>query len=174
MAEKRLHAAVAKAAQRADPALPAELAALLVVPEDARISHLEKLRRPPMRTTGTALARYGLASKAASIERAPDSKKTALMTAVVRSLEAAAIDDALDLFALLMATRLISHPGQGLEGPDRGDGAGRGAQGGPGRGRAVEGGGGGRPRAPPRSFTCARRGEGVGWGVRFLAVRPVG
>lgn len=30
------------------------------------------------------------------------------MTAVMRNLEAAAIDDALDLFALLMATRLIS------------------------------------------------------------------
>ncbi|MFA7764358.1 Tn3 family transposase [Streptomyces sp. NRRL S-448] len=139
VAEKRLHAAVASAARRADPALPAELAALLVVPEGARYSHLEVLRRPPTRTTGTALARaldrvndiaafqlgrvnlsrvpvnrlstlarYGLASKAASIERAPEPKRTALMTAVVRSLEAAAIDDALDLFALLMATRLIS------------------------------------------------------------------
>ena len=30
------------------------------------------------------------------------------MTAVVRSLEAAAIDDALDLFAVLMAQRVIS------------------------------------------------------------------
>jgi hypothetical protein len=112
---------------------------LLEVPEGARVSHLEALRRPPTRTSGTALARaldrvneisafqlgrvnltnvpvnrlstlarYGLASKAASIERAPDPRKTALMTAVVRSLEAAAIDDALDLFALLMATRVIS------------------------------------------------------------------
>ena len=139
VAENRLHAAVAKATMRADPALPAELAALLVVPDDGRFSHLEKLRRPPTRTTGTAmaraldrvneisafqlgrvnltsvpvnrlstLARYGLASKAASIERAADPKKTALMTAVVRSLEAAAIDDALDLFSVLMASRVIS------------------------------------------------------------------
>ncbi|MBT2529736.1 DUF4158 domain-containing protein [Streptomyces sp. ISL-99] len=52
--EKRLHAAVASAARRADPALPAELAELLVVPEGARYLHLEVLRRPP---TGTALAR---------------------------------------------------------------------------------------------------------------------
>lgn len=139
VAEKRLHTAVAKAAMRADPALPAELATLLEVPEGARLSHLETLLGPPTRTPGTALARaldrvneisafqlgrvnltnvpvnrlstlarYGLASKAASIERAPDPRKTALMTAVVRSLEAAAIDDALDLFAPLMATKVIS------------------------------------------------------------------
>ncbi|MEZ0070863.1 DUF4158 domain-containing protein [Planotetraspora sp. GP83] len=57
VAEKRLHMAVARAAMRADPALPAELAALLEVPEGARISHLEALRRPPTRTSGTALAR---------------------------------------------------------------------------------------------------------------------
>jgi hypothetical protein len=54
------------------------------------------------------LARYGLLSKAQTIERAPEPKRTALVAAVVRGLEAAAIGDALDLFALLMATRLIS------------------------------------------------------------------
>ena len=47
-------------------------------------------------------------SKAQTIERAKDPRKTALLTAVLRNLEAQAIDDALDLFALLMATRLIS------------------------------------------------------------------
>jgi Domain of unknown function (DUF4158)/Tn3 transposase DDE domain len=56
----------------------------------------------------TTLARYGQLSKAQTIERAPEPRKTALLTAVVRNLEAAAVDDALDLFALLMATRLIS------------------------------------------------------------------
>jgi hypothetical protein len=31
--------------------------------------------------------------------------------------------------------------------------------------------GGRHARPMPRSFTCARRREGVGWGVRFLMVR---
>jgi hypothetical protein len=46
----------------------------------------------------STLTRYGLASKAATIENTKDPKRTALLTTVVRSLEAAAIDDALDLF----------------------------------------------------------------------------
>jgi TnpA family transposase len=138
-AEDRLHATVARAARRADPALPPALVALLAVPDGERRSELERLRRPPTRSTGTAmaraldrvneisgfglgrvdvsrvpvnrlstLARYGMASKAAALERAPEPRRTALVTAVMRNLEAAAIDDALDLFALLMATRLIS------------------------------------------------------------------
>nr|WSU78229.1 hypothetical protein OG499_37125 [Streptomyces anulatus] len=139
VAEKRLHATVARAAHRADPVLPGELVRLLEVPDGARVSELERLRRPPTRTTGTAmaraldrvneisafqlgrvnlarvpvnrlttLARYGLASKAQTLERSAEPRRTTLLTAVVRSLEAAAIDDALDLFALRMATRLIS------------------------------------------------------------------
>jgi TnpA family transposase len=130
---------VARAVRRADPTLPSALVALLDVPEGARFSELERLRRQPTRSTGTAmaralerveeiaafgltrmdlsrvpvtrltgLARYGLISKAQLIERAPEPKRTALLAAVVRGLQAAAIDDALDLFALLMATRLIS------------------------------------------------------------------
>ncbi|MEU9473742.1 Tn3 family transposase [Streptomyces avermitilis] len=139
IAEKRLHATVARAAQRADPALPVDLVATLVTPEGGRYSELERLRRPPTRTTGTAfarslervdeigafqlgrlklsqippnrlasLARYGLGSKAASLERAAEPKRTAMLTAVMRHLEAKAIDEALDLFSVLMATRLIS------------------------------------------------------------------
>ncbi len=130
---------VNRAVGRADPRLGPALVTLLGVPEGARCSELERLRRPPTRSTGTAmaralerveeisafglgrvdlsrvpvtrlatLARYGLISKAQAIERTPEPKRTALVTAVVRGLEAAAIDDALDLFALLMATRLIS------------------------------------------------------------------
>lgn len=38
----------------------------------------------------------------------PAPRRTALLTAVVRQLEAQAVDDALDLFAVLMANRLIS------------------------------------------------------------------
>jgi len=138
-AEQRLYATVAGAARRADGALPADLVALLDVPEGRRVSELERLRRPPTRTTGTSmakalervdeiaafrlgrvridkvppnrlasLARTGLGSKAPNLERTPEPKRTALLTSVVRHLEASAIDDALDLFALLMQVKLIS------------------------------------------------------------------
>src|ERR1035441_7460838 len=64
------------------------------------------LSRVPVNRLNT-LARYGQLSKAQTIERAPE-PKTALLTAVVRNLDAQAVDDALDLFALLMANRLIN------------------------------------------------------------------
>lgn len=129
VAEKRLYATVARAARRADGSLPGDLVALLAVPEGARFSELERLRRPPTRTTGTSmakalerveeisalrlgrvradlvppkrlatLARVGLGSKAPVLERTPQPRRTALLTSVVRHLEAAAIDDALDVF----------------------------------------------------------------------------
>lgn len=139
IADTRLHATVAKAAWRADAALPGDLVALLKTPEGKRYSELERMRRPPTRTTGTAmkgalqrvddiaafqlgrlrldkvppnrlsaLARYGLGTKAPKLERTSEPKRTAMLTAVMRHLEAKAIDDALDLFEILMATRLIS------------------------------------------------------------------
>ncbi|MFJ6438571.1 Tn3 family transposase [Streptomyces sp. NPDC091416] len=139
IADKRLHTTVSRAARRLDPALLADLVALLETPEGRRYSHLENFRRPPTKTSGTAmkralervdeiavyrlgrvkldklppnrlaaLARYGLGSKATSLERAPEPKRTAMLTAVMRHLEAKAIDDALELFTVLMATRLIS------------------------------------------------------------------
>lgn len=139
IADKRLHTTVSRAAWRVDPSLPADLVALLETPEGRRYSHLENFRRPPTRTSGTAmkralervdeiavyrlgrvkldkmppnrlaaLARYGLGSKATSLERAAEPKRTAMLTAVMRHLEAKAIDDALELFTVLMATRLIS------------------------------------------------------------------
>jgi hypothetical protein len=139
IAEKRLHTTVAKAARRADPALPGDLVATLKTLEGGRYSELERMRQPPTRTTGTAmkgalqrvediaafqlgrlkleqippnrlsaLARYGLGTKAPKLERTPEPKRTAMLTAVMRHLEAKAIDDALDLFEILMATRLIS------------------------------------------------------------------
>lgn len=61
----------------------------------------------PVRRMKT-LARYGAGSKAPALARLHEPRKTATLLAVTRSLEAEAIDDALDLFALLMATRLIS------------------------------------------------------------------
>ncbi len=55
-----------------------------------------------------ALARYGLASKAPTIRELAEPRRTATLLAATRQLEAAAVDDALDLYALLMATRLIN------------------------------------------------------------------
>ncbi|MCW2918064.1 MAG: sle [Actinomycetia bacterium] len=60
---------------------------------------------PPNRLP--ALAKNGLGSKAPNLERTPEPKRTAMLTAVVRHLEAA-VDDALDLFTLLMQVKLIS------------------------------------------------------------------
>ena len=54
------------------------------------------------------LARYGLASKAPTLEGLAEPRRTATLLAMARHLDAVAIDDALDLFALLMATRLIN------------------------------------------------------------------
>ncbi|MEU4516281.1 Tn3 family transposase [Nonomuraea wenchangensis] len=61
----------------------------------------------PVRRMKT-LAKYGAGSKAPALDRLVEPRRTATLLAVTRSLEAEAIDDALDLFALLMATRLIS------------------------------------------------------------------
>jgi Domain of unknown function (DUF4158) len=77
--------------------------------EDIAAFQLGRLRLeqiPPNRLS--ALARYGLGTKAPKLERTPEPKRTAMLTAVMRHLEAKAIDDALDLFEILMATRLIS------------------------------------------------------------------
>lgn len=54
-----------------------------------------------------ALARYGMASKAPLLKELTEPRRTATLLATARHLEAAAVDDALDLFDSLMATRLI-------------------------------------------------------------------
>ncbi|GAT70050.1 transposase [Planomonospora sphaerica] len=54
------------------------------------------------------LARYGLAAKAPALKDLAEPRCTATLLAATRQLEAAAVDDALDLFDLLMATRLIN------------------------------------------------------------------
>jgi hypothetical protein len=66
-----------------------------------------RVGKVPVRRMKT-LARYGAGSKAPALARLHEPRKTATLLAVTRSLEAEAIDDALDLFTLLMATRLIS------------------------------------------------------------------
>lgn len=64
---------------------------------------------PPNRLA--ALARYGLASKALILAALAQPRRTATLLAMTRHLDAVAIDDALDLFALLMATKLSNRRG---------------------------------------------------------------
>jgi len=54
------------------------------------------------------LARYGLTAKAPALKDLAEPRRTATLLAAARHLEAAAVDDALDLFDMLMTTRLIS------------------------------------------------------------------
>lgn len=55
-----------------------------------------------------ALARYGLASKAPTLAALAEPRRTATLVATTRQLDAAAVDDALDLFDLLIVTRLVN------------------------------------------------------------------
>ena len=55
-----------------------------------------------------ALARYGLTTKAPALRELVEPRRTATLLGAARHLEAAAVDDALDLFDVLMATRLLS------------------------------------------------------------------
>jgi len=55
-----------------------------------------------------ALARYGLSSKAPTWAALAEPRRTATLLAATRHLEAVAIDEALDLFAMLMTTRMIN------------------------------------------------------------------
>lgn len=60
---------------------------------------------PPARVR--SLARYGLGSKAQTLSRLAEPRRTATLVATVAALEALAVDDALDLFDLLMATKVM-------------------------------------------------------------------
>lgn len=53
------------------------------------------------------LARYGLTAKAPLLRELADPRRTAALVAADRHLESAAVDDALDLFDLLMPARLL-------------------------------------------------------------------
>ena len=54
------------------------------------------------------MARYGLSSKAPTWAALAEPRRTATLLAATRHLEAVAIDEALDLFAMLMTTRMIN------------------------------------------------------------------
>lgn len=110
-----------------------QLEALLVVPDDARQSHLDRLRQGPTRVSGPslvralerfeelrslgfekldlgsvpparvkALARYAATAWAPNVVRMHDERRIATLLAFVRVFEVTALDDALDLFDLLI------------------------------------------------------------------------
>jgi hypothetical protein len=74
----------------------------------ATLADLELDVSLPVTAELATLARVGLGSKVPILERTPELKRTALLTSVVLHLEASAIDDALDLFSVLMQVKLIS------------------------------------------------------------------
>lgn len=53
------------------------------------------------------LARYGIGAKAQTLRRLAEPRRTATLVATVAALEADAVDDALDLFDLLMSTKVL-------------------------------------------------------------------
>src|SRR5207244_520132 len=61
---------------------------------------------PPVKVA--ALARYGLSATAPALRELGERRRTATLLAAVRQLEVDAVDDALDLFDLLMATKLLA------------------------------------------------------------------
>src|ERR1035437_2689839 len=65
-----------------------------------------------------AMARYGLGSKAPILAALAEPRRTATLVAITRHLDAAAVDDAPDLFALLMATTLVN-PARAASNTDR-------------------------------------------------------
>jgi hypothetical protein len=74
--------------------------------EVAGVGALDSSDVPPGRLD--MLARYGMSSKAVMLRRLPEARRTATVLATVRELQATAVDDAMDLFTVLMATKLIA------------------------------------------------------------------
>ncbi|MGP3920991.1 Tn3 family transposase [Nonomuraea sp. 10N515B] len=77
------------------------------------LGRLKLAHVPPNRLS--ALARQAMNSKTSNLGRPSEPKRTALVCTLVRHLEAMAIDDALDLFALLMSTKLINPARRGTD-----------------------------------------------------------
>jgi len=106
-------------ASRVSTELGQRLDKLLTVPSGSRVSELD--RAAEIAGLGTdridvadvpsgrveALARVGLTGNAAILRRLPGARRSATLLATARTLRSNAIDDALDLFAVLMASKLI-------------------------------------------------------------------
>ncbi|MGB3544171.1 Tn3 family transposase [Rubrivirga sp.] len=104
---------------------------LLAVPEGDRVSRLERLRRSPVRVSGPALvealgrvertralggfddsgvpparrealARYAMSAWARTLSLMPEARRVATLVAFAEHVQRAALDDALDLFGLLV------------------------------------------------------------------------
>ena len=79
----------------------------------ARVEQVRALGVGAVDTSGVpsarlrALARYGLEAKAQSLRRLAEPRRTATLVAAVDALSVAAVDDALDLFDALMASRIL-------------------------------------------------------------------
>ena len=114
-----------------------QLVGLLSVPKGATFSDLERLRRGPTTASAKSmlaalgrckeinafgltcpsmvpprrllqLARYGMAAKAPALRRHPRGRRLAVLVATLDHLRARAIDDALEVFDLLMTTDLLA------------------------------------------------------------------
>jgi hypothetical protein len=88
-----------------------------------------------------ALAWYGMAATATALRRHPEPRRVATLLATVRSLDASAVDDALELFDVLMTNDLLARgpgvsQGQGEAAPLSAAVQGRGQARGSGRGAA--------------------------------------
>lgn len=75
------------------------------------VEHLDLSRIPPGRIK--ALARYAASARAQTISRMSYDRRIATLLAFVRSFETIAMDDALDLFDLLMTEILHGASGEG-------------------------------------------------------------
>ncbi len=87
------------------PAMVSALARALQL-ESLKVRDADCSSVPPSRIA--ALGRYGMASKAATLMSLVEPRRTGTLLALAKHLDAVAIDDVLDLFALLMSTRLIN------------------------------------------------------------------
>jgi len=93
---------------------PSRLSGPEMVKALERVAEVRKLGTGGLDVSGVppnrllVLARHGMAAKAPHLRQLTEPRRTATLAAAVRQLEQVAIDDALDLLDLLMATKLLA------------------------------------------------------------------